>query len=390
MRHHRQNSHYPFVYEPVEFNKYTDRHLLQYCLGATLYMPGTKEIFQSILNKRWPELTTMVMCFEDAIPETDLQAAEENVLRTIDQLLVAIDEGILHVNDLPLFIVRVRNTQQFASFANRLSKEQLSIIAAFNFPKFSSTNAEEYLRILKVLNETHGEITYGMPILEEQTIAYKETRLSELIKIKEALERYRSLILNVRVGATDISSCFGVRRGIDYSIYDILTVRDCLSDILNILGRTEADFVISAPVWEYFLIDRSQKFQPISEMDLHTSLLSRNPLVNAATDGLLREIILDKANGFVGKTAIHPSHVKFINGMHAVTREEYEDAQQILGAVGGVMKSSKSNKMNEVSPHSSWARKIDAKAKAYGVIENEECYWELFSDIPIDSEKVLN
>ena len=63
--------------------------------------------------------------------------------------------------------------------------------------------------------------------------------------------QYKDLILNVRTGATDISSCFGVRRGIDYSIYDIVTVKDCITDILNILGRYDTDFVISAPVWEY-------------------------------------------------------------------------------------------------------------------------------------------
>ncbi|WP_367362483.1 HpcH/HpaI aldolase/citrate lyase family protein [Mesotoga sp.] len=45
------------------------------------------------------------------------------------------------------------------------------------------------------------------------------------------------------------------------------------------------------------------------------ALLKRNLIVNAAIDGLLREVILDKANGFVGKTIIHPSHLKYVNAM---------------------------------------------------------------------------
>ena len=107
--------------------------------------------------------------------------------------------------------------------------------------------------------------------------------------------------------------------------------------------------------------------------------LTRHGVINAAIDGLLREIILDKANGFIGKTVIHPTHIKYVNAMHAVTKEEYEDSVQILEAAGGVFKSNKANKMNEVNPHRSWAKKIAYRAKAYGVVESETCYLELFS-----------
>ena len=43
MRHHLYNPDFKFVVEPEVFDKYTDRELLQYCLGATMYMPGTKD-----------------------------------------------------------------------------------------------------------------------------------------------------------------------------------------------------------------------------------------------------------------------------------------------------------------------------------------------------------
>ena len=62
--------------------------------------------------------------------------------------------------------------------------------------------------------------------------------------------------------------------------------------------------------------------------------------------------------------------------MLAVTREEYEDAYQILHTSGGVVKGSKG--MNEIGPHRAWAERITQRAAAYGVIENEASYFELF------------
>ena len=52
MKHHQYNKNYVFVKDPVDFNKYTDRSLLQYCLGATMYMPGTKDFAQAVIDKK--------------------------------------------------------------------------------------------------------------------------------------------------------------------------------------------------------------------------------------------------------------------------------------------------------------------------------------------------
>lgn len=379
MKHHQYNPDFNFIKEPVEFNKYTEKQLLQYCLGATLYMPAKKDFTNVILNKKMPGLTSMVMCFEDAIAEEELPEAETNALHFLDVISKELSIGNITDKELPLVFFRVRSQQQFRDFAKKLKPDHLRVITGFVFPKFTSNNGYLYLSHLKSLNDEFNEVLYGMPILESREIAFKETRTYELTGIKNLLRPYTELILNIRVGATDLSSSFGVRRGIDYSIYDILTVRDCLSDILNFLSREEDDYVISAPVWEYFLAEKSMKFQDIQDNNIHSSLLKRNLIFNEAIDGLLREVIIDKANGFVGKTIIHPSHLKYVNAMQAVTKEEYEDAVQILETSGGVIKSANANKMNEINPHSYWAKKINAKAKAYGVIENEASYLKLFS-----------
>ena len=232
---------------------------------------------------------------------------------------------------------------------------------------------------LQELNERYGEILYGMPIIEDPEVAFKETRMQELMGIKRILDKHHDLVLQVRVGATDFSSCFGVRRGVDYSIYDILTVRECLSDILNVFGRNN-DYVVSGPVWEYFRASKQMMFLDLPKHDLEDCLMKRVPIVNSEIDGLLREVILDKANGFVGRTVIHPTHIKYVNALQAVTREEYDDACMILGnQQGGVLKGTGANKMNEVKPHTNWARKIYMRARAYGVIENEGAFIKLFA-----------
>ena len=240
-------------------------------------------------------------------------------------------------------------------------------------------NAIYHSEGLVPLAEAISEVLYGMPIIEDPEVAYKETRMAELVGIKKILDKYHDLVLQVRVGGTDFSSVFGVRRGVDYSLYDIMTVRECLSDIINVCGRNN-DYVISGPVWEYFRAPKELMFEELPKHGLEDYLMRRKPLVNNEIDGLLREVILDKANGFIGRTVIHPTHVKFVNAMMAVTKEEYDDACQILGHTeGGVVKGSGGNKMNEIKPHTNWAKKIYNRARAYGVIKNESGYVKLFA-----------
>ncbi|MDD5947686.1 MAG: HpcH/HpaI aldolase/citrate lyase family protein [Oscillospiraceae bacterium] len=380
MRHQRYNPNYKFVVEPESFNKYTDRELLQYCLGATMYMPGTKDFLPKILNCAMPGLTTIVFCFEDACAESDVPAAEENVLRTLDAVTTAVENGDLDADSVPLIFCRVRNQAQFEHFAERLTPHMAKSLTGINFPKFNSENGDAYFAYLKQLSNRLGEILYGMPIIEDPRVAFIESRMQELMSIRAILNKYYDLVLQVRVGGTDFSSCFGVRRGVDYSIYDIMTVRQCLSDILNIFSRNN-DFVVAGPVWEYFRASKEMMFDELPKHTLDDYLMKRKPLVNHEVDGLLREVILDKANGFVGRTVIHPSHIKFVNGLQAVTREEYEDARQILGSSeGGVHKGQNANKMNEVKPHTNWANKVMMRARAFGVIENENSYLRLFSE----------
>lgn len=378
MIHHKYNPSYEFVKAPENFNKYSEKEFLRFCLGATMYMPGTKDFAQAIINTKYPGLTSMTLDFEDACKLEDVPEAENNSIALLDTINKAIDNGAFSYDNLPLIVFRVRSVEQFKHFASLLKKEHIRLITGFNFPKFNAINGPLYFWQLKELNERFGEVIYGLPILEDRRVAFKESRMRELIDIKQILDTYYDLVLNVRVGATDFSACFGARRDINYTIYDIMTVRDVLMDILNVFTR-DNNYVVSGPVWEYFKINKKLKFsENVPNISLKESLLTREPLVNDAVDGLMRELILDKANGFIGKTIIHPTHINFVNGMYAMTKEEYEDALQVMNTSGGVIKSAQGNKMNEIGPHRMWAERLVMRAKAYGVIENESEYLKLF------------
>jgi citrate lyase beta subunit len=338
-------------------------------------MPGTKDIKDKIVHHQL-DVTSFVMCCEDAIKEEELPFAEQNILDHMDYFSDLIADGELSLNDIPLIFVRVRNPEQFKSFAARITAKQASVLTGFNFPKFNSRNALSVLKTLVELNKRLGVILYGMRILEGPEVAFKESRNQELLLLRNILEPYKELILNIRVGGTDMSSLFGVRRGINSTVYDIMPVRDALSDVLNFFNRY-CDYSVSAAVWEYFRAYKDDDIDDVIKRNFHNALVKGQEIVNPAIDGLLKEVMLDRANGFVGKTIIHPTHAKFVNAMFAVVEEEYNDAIQILNTSGGVIKSEGGGKMNEIGPHHRWAEKIVARAKVYGVIKNEDSVLKL-------------
>lgn len=379
MRHQRYHPHFPFVEAPIDFDKHTtDRDTLQYCLGGMLYLSATRNFRTALLNDTIPGLTSMVLCFDQAIDERKVAGAEENVLDFLRFVLRATADGRLSGDRVPLIFLRVRSPAQFDAILAKLDRQTLDVLTGFAFPHFASQSGEVYFTRLRALTEETGLVLYGMPILEGGEIARAESRLRELTRIRTVLDAYRDLVLNIRVGGADFSSQFGVRRTMDYTIYDVMPVRDCLMDIVNVFGRKDG-YVISAPAWEYFLADQNAGTSIFSESRFQHKLLTRTPIVNDALDGLLREIILDQANGFVGKTCVHPAHIPLVNAMMAVPRDEYNDAVQILHTSGGVVKSAKNNKMNEIGPHTNWARQVEKRAMAYGVIDNENQYLQLFS-----------
>lgn len=368
---------------PSTFDLSSPRELLSYALGATLYMPAIRpNIAKDIMESKYPGLGSCVICLEDAIDDSQVEEAERNLFINLEQINNALKLGEIKLDYIPMIFVRVKNIEGFRRLIN--NHEKLSPLCGFVFPKFCSENGEEYFSLLKQLGKISGRIFYGMPILESSNIIYKETRTNELVAIKGILDNYKDLVLNVRIGATDLSSIYSIRREFDQTIYDIRVISDCISDIINTFLRADNGYVVSGPVWEYFrsgdrLLKPQLRESAFTQEMGRNGLKARNILLDQYIDGLIKETLLDKANGLTGKTIIHPTHIHIVNALQVVTREEYEDASSILNCdIKGVTKSAYSNKMNESKPHANWAKKIMMKSIIYGVLNENRNYTSLF------------
>jgi citrate lyase beta subunit len=374
-----ENEMEPFFYQKSQdFDKYTNRELLAYGLGATLYMPATRpNIHQDILSKKHEGLTSLVIDLEDAVGDNEVGGAEALLIAELFKLYGELNKGFLSIGDLPLLFIRIRNLEQLKRIKEQLG-DTIQVLTGVVLPKFSSDSGEGLLEeVQKVHTKQHP--FYVMPILESSKVIYKETRIRELEKIKKLLDDTKENVLNVRIGATDFSGLYGIRRNADTTVYDIAVVRDCISDIINIFQRLESPYVISGPVWEYFsaknrMLKPQLRRTPFRERYGAEGLKWRTDLLDQNLDGLIREVLMDIANGLTGKTIIHPSHIKVVQALNVVSFEEYIDACNIVKAATdevGVMRSDFANKMNEIKPHYYWAQKTILKSQLYGVLNEE-------------------
>jgi citrate lyase beta subunit len=373
-----------FYTPPISFDHTSDKELLAYAVGAALYMPATRaSVAEDIIKLKNAGLVTVIIDLEDAIGDEQVDDAEESIIQHLIYLAAYAENEPDSANSLPLLFIRVRQPDQLRQIIFRLGS-LVTMLTGFVFPKFSVDNGIQYFETLAEYNRTRGysdPVLYGMPILETAPIIYRESRVDSLLSIRDLLSNYRELVLNVRIGATDFSSLFGLRRSPDVSIYDLTPIRDCISDIINVFGRVEEGYVISGPVWEYFAnnghrVLRPQLRQtPFEDTYGKTGREMRNSYISSSVDGLIREVILDKENGIVGKTIIHPSHLRPVQAMLTVTHEEYVDALSIVESNNGslgVFKSQYFNKMNEIKPHLNWAKRILLRSQIYGVLHEQQ------------------
>ncbi len=367
-----------FYQKPQSFSKYSERELLSYGLGATLYMPATRpNIHQEILSKKHDGLTSLVIDLEDAVGDKEVQRAEKLLIRELLHLFGELNKGFLNFEDLPLMFVRIRDLEQLKRLAEQLG-DAIRLLTGAVLPKFNAENGEDLLSEVRKLH-TEQHPFYAMPILETAKVIQKETRMEELLSIKQQVDRYKEIVLNIRIGATDFCGLYGIRRNADTTVYDIAVLRDCITDIINVFQRFDNPYVISGPVWEYFsaknrMLKPQLRQTPFRERYGDEGLKWRAKLIDNHLDGLIRETIMDIANGLTGKTIIHPSHIKIVQALNVVSYEEYIDASNIVKAATGeigVMKSEFANKMNEIKPHYYWAKKILLKSQLYGVLHEE-------------------
>jgi citrate lyase beta subunit len=257
------------------------------------------------------------------------------------------------------------------------------VVAGFVVPKFVEETGAAFFEATVAASERVGRRLLVMPVLEDAEIAHLETRLDSLLAARRVIDKYRELVPAVRVGATDLSGVYGLRRAREFTVWDVRVVADVLADVVNVFARGEGGYAVTGPVWEYFPAPerffkpllREAPFVDHDERTLRAELLARD------LDGLIREVLLDRANGLTGKTVIHPSHVAAVHALSVVSAEEFRDAEDVLASErgGGASASRAGNKMNESRPHAGWARRTVQRACIFGIARESVTFVDLLA-----------
>lgn len=368
-----------FHQEPCSFTADSPARVLSAALGATLYSPATRpNLADDILKQGARGLVSMVLCLEDSIDDADVPVGEANLVRQLTDLAERPDI------DVPLLFIRVRTPEQIPDLVRRLGPA-VRLLSGFVLPKFTEERGMPFLEALSAAEASSGHRLFAMPVLESPDLLYRESRVQTLEGIFRAVDKFRDRVLALRLGVTDFCSSYGLRRGPDMTAYDVQIVASVIADVVNMLARADGTgFTVTGPVWEYFRVqERMFKPQLRQSPFLEGQAVElRQKLIEHSMDGLLREISLDRANGLLGKTCIHPSHVLPVHALSVVSHEEFSDAQDILRPErcgGGVMRSAYTNKMNEVKPHRAWAERTLLRAEVFGVANEDIGFVELLA-----------
>ncbi|GAA0917072.1 HpcH/HpaI aldolase/citrate lyase family protein [Virgisporangium aurantiacum] len=387
---------------PAEFTRNSPPDQLAVALGATLYAPAIRpNLADDLARCHRDGLMSLVCCLEDAIRDDEVDAAEVNLAYQLRRFADAGSSRFVAEGgdepDGPLLFIRVRHHDQIYRMAERLG-DAMRVVSGFVLPKFRpDESGRAGVQAVHDIAAATALPVYAMPVLETPEIAHAESRLETLIQIRQLLDRFRDRVLATRVGVTDLCGWYGLRRPAELTAWDLGLISTTLTDIINVMARrdrTGDGYVISGPVWEYFtggerVLKPLLRESPFTEHDPNGRVLRRK-LVRDALDGLIREILLDRANGLTGKTIIHPSHASAVHALSVVSHEEYSDAVVIAAdanGAGGVLRSAYANKMNEVRPHYAWAQLTLLRARMFGVAAEGVSFVD-FLDASVDRELV--
>lgn len=284
-------------------------------LGATLYLPGTREPLREIaLGRRYKQLRSAVICLEDSIRPDEAPAAMRNVARLLEELP---EEGVG-----PRLFIRPRDPAMLAAL---LRLDGIERVDGFVIPKATAESLPDYLAC--PIGENHRL----MPTLETREVLDPV----EIRRLRDQLLVIQERVLAVRIGGNDLLQTLGARRSTVRTIYE-----GPLAATVAGLVATFAPygFFLSAPVFEHF-----------------------------ASEALLREEAeRDVEHGLFTKTVIHPGQIAIVEAAYAVGRDELAEARAILApdspAVFAI-----SGSMCEPATHQRWARTIVRRAEIFGL-----------------------
>lgn len=285
-------------------------------LGASLYVPATHPDLRAIAaGDKLADIRSLIFCTEDAVTDAELPQALKNL-----------QAALHHLQPRPGYFrfVRTRNPTVLAHLA---SLPGIEAVDGFVLPKATADNIAHY--ISQMPNSGKHWI---MPTLETREV-FRDVEMQHLVRLMDTAP-WRDRVLSLRIGGNDLLSLLHMRRPRGRTIYE--------TPVGHVIARLATTFIpygfsLSAPVFEYF--DDSET--------------------------LGREIETDLNHGLVGKTAIHPGQVSFIENHYRVDQQDLEAALRILNHdAPGVFKLHQS--MCEPATHRPWARSILNAARCFG------------------------
>jgi citrate lyase beta subunit len=289
-----------------------------WALGATLYLPATRDDLAAVLlARRHPALRSAVICLEDAVRACEVGPALVNVQRLLDALDAFPSQELR-----PAIFIRPRDA---AMLAHVLRFPAIDKVDGVVIPKATADNLPAYLGVLAYDHHTI------MPTLETRDVFDPV----EMRRLREQLLAVQERVLAIRIGGNDLLQTLGARRSRVRTAYD-----GPLGHVIAGLVATYSPwgFALSAPVFEYF----------------------GNPAL------LREEVERDLEHGLLTKTAIHPCQIDVIQSVYAVDDTSHAEAQAVLALEGPAVFASR-QAMCEPATHHRWAQSIVRRADTFGV-----------------------
>ena len=287
--------------------------LSPHALGATLYVPATRQDLLAATTGAIPGARSLVICLEDAVRPDHIPMAEKNLAG----MLIDLPDDVQ-----PMIYVRPRD---LAMLTRLLGLVGIDRVQGFVLPKVTTDSLPRWLALLTA---TTHEI---MPTIEGQEAFDR----SELAILRRQLAGWEHRTRAIRIGGNDILGAMGLRRSRYRTAYDTP-----LGDAINAIAGTfiPSGLAVAAPVFEHF-----------GNLDL-----------------LAQEVERDLEHGLFTKTAIHPTQINAIHDLYRPCDADVVEARNILAENAPAVFGSRGS-MCEPSTHIGWARNIITRANAYGI-----------------------
>jgi citrate lyase beta subunit len=327
---------WPFHLAPEQGDG-ADRKSTAFDLGATLYVPALRNGLAQLVAQRASDgVRSVILCLEDSIADGCDEEAEASLMQALCEL-EALGRPMPHV------FVRPRSHSQLVRILERAPAGSCRGVV---IPKFTLERGSEWLSAIQDYALLAGGSFWAMPILETRDLVAPSRRSSWLRDCADLLDERQDVVCGVRVGTSDISGHLGLRRDDRTTVYGLAPIAAVLSDAIAELYGHPGVPALFGGVWEYI-------------PDVGRGLSSMG--------AFSREVQMDIAHGFKGKSIIHPSQAAVVMACLAVSFADWVDASAVLQG-DGASRSSVAPRMNEAKPHRLWATETLLRARHWGVV----------------------